>query len=41
MKRTIVAGTVSLLALASSACADITIAHVYGKTGPFEAYAKQ
>jgi len=41
VKRTIVAGTVSLLALASSAYADITIAHVYGKTGPFEAYAKQ
>lgn len=32
---------VSALALASGAYADITIAHVYGKTGPFEAYAKQ
>lgn len=41
MKRTIVAGAVSALALASAAQADITIAHVYGKTGPFEAYAKQ
>lgn len=27
--------------MAGSAQADITIAHVYGKTGPFEAYAKQ
>ena len=27
--------------LAGAAQADITIAHVYGKTGPFEAYAKQ
>ncbi|KUJ73255.1 ABC transporter permease [Ruegeria marisrubri] len=32
---------VSALALASAAAADIKIAHVYGKTGPFEAYAKQ
>ena len=30
-----------LLALASAAAADIKIAHIYGKTGPFEAYAKQ
>nr|WP_235790334.1 substrate-binding domain-containing protein [Ruegeria pomeroyi] len=29
------------MALASAAAADIKIAHVYGKTGPFEAYAKQ
>lgn len=41
MKRTFVAGMVSALALATSAYADIKIAHVYGKTGPFEAYAKQ
>lgn len=41
MKRTIVAGLASALALASAAQADIKIAHVYGKTGPFEAYAKQ
>jgi len=32
---------VSALALATSATADIKIAHVYGKTGPYEAYAKQ
>jgi branched-chain amino acid transport system substrate-binding protein len=32
---------VSALALASAATADIKIAHIYGKTGPFEAYAKQ
>lgn len=41
MKRTFVAGMVSALALATSAYADIKIAHVYGKTGPYEAYAKQ
>ena len=41
MKRTFVAGMVSALALATGALADIKIAHVYGKTGPFEAYAKQ
>nr|WP_235789778.1 substrate-binding domain-containing protein [Ruegeria pomeroyi] len=29
------------MALASAAAAEIKIAHVYGKTGPFEAYAKQ
>jgi len=45
MKRTLSAGVVSALALsaglATSALADIKIAHFYGKTGPFEAYAKQ
>lgn len=42
MKRTLIAGAVSALALtATAAFADIKIAHVYGKTGPFEAYAKQ
>ncbi len=41
MKRTLFAGMVSALALASAAAADIKIAHVYGKTGPLEAYAKQ
>ncbi|MFV0512789.1 MAG: substrate-binding domain-containing protein [Jhaorihella sp.] len=41
MKRTFVAGMVSALALASAAHADIKIAHIYGKTGPYEAYAKQ
>ncbi|MEM8742524.1 MAG: ABC transporter substrate-binding protein, partial [Pseudomonadota bacterium] len=29
------------LVLAGPAAAEIRIAHVYGKTGPFEAYAKQ
>lgn len=41
MKRAILAGMVSALALASAAAADIKIAHIYGKTGPYEAYAKQ
>ncbi|MGR3621980.1 substrate-binding domain-containing protein [Pseudophaeobacter sp.] len=41
MTRTLLAGMVSALALASAAAADIKIAHIYGKTGPFEAYAKQ
>ena len=41
MTRTLLAGMVSALALASAATADIKIAHIYGKTGPFEAYAKQ
>lgn len=29
------------LALATTASAEIRVAHIYGKTGPFEAYAKQ
>lgn len=41
MKYTLLAGMVSALALASAATAEIKIAHIYGKTGPFEAYAKQ
>ena len=41
MTRIFVAGMVSALALASAATAEIKIAHVYGKTGPYEAYAKQ
>lgn len=42
MKRTVLTGLVSALALAATgAMADIKIAHVYGKTGPYEAYAKQ
>lgn len=41
MTRIFVAGMVSALALASAAAAEIKIAHVYGKTGPYEAYAKQ
>ncbi|MDK3020299.1 substrate-binding domain-containing protein [Pseudodonghicola flavimaris] len=41
MKRTFAAAMVSALALATAASAEIKIAHVYGKTGPYEAYAKQ
>ncbi|MDF1804046.1 substrate-binding domain-containing protein [Thalassovita sp.] len=42
MKRTVLTGLVSALALAATgAVADIKIAHIYGKTGPYEAYAKQ
>jgi branched-chain amino acid transport system substrate-binding protein len=42
VKRTVLTGLVSALALvASGAVAEIKIAHVYGKTGPLEAYAKQ
>ncbi|MCP4820930.1 MAG: ABC transporter substrate-binding protein [Shimia sp.] len=42
MKKSLISGAVSVLALtATAAFADIKIAHVYGKTGPFEAYAKQ
>lgn len=41
MKRIFAAGMVSAIALANAAMADITIAHIYGKTGPLEAYAKQ
>ncbi len=41
MKKLLLSGMVSALALASAAQADIKIAHIYGKTGPFEAYAKQ
>lgn len=41
MKRIFAASLVSSLALASAAFADIKIAHIYGKTGPYEAYAKQ
>ncbi|TCL07995.1 amino acid/amide ABC transporter substrate-binding protein (HAAT family) [Shimia isoporae] len=42
MTKSLIAGAVSALALtATAAIADIKIAHVYGKTGPFEAYAKQ
>ena len=41
MKRSILAGMVSVIALSVPAWADVKIAHVYGKTGPFEAYAKQ
>lgn len=41
MKRTITATFAAMLALTTGASADITIAHVYGKTGALEAYAKQ
>ncbi len=41
MKTAFLTGLVSAIALASGAMADIKIAHVYGKTGPYEAYAKQ
>jgi len=41
VKRTFAAAMVSALALATAASAEIKIAHVYGKTGPLEAYAKQ
>ena len=43
MKRlTTLFAAVALAGLTSLACAqDIKIAHIYGKTGPFEAYAKQ
>jgi len=42
VKRTVLTGLVSALALAATgAVADIKIAHIYGKTGPYEAYAKQ
>ena len=37
----LLASTALALACSGAALADITIAHVYGKTGPFEAYAKQ
>ena len=40
MRRILVTGA-AVLALATPAAADITIAHVYGKTGALEAYAAQ
>ena len=40
MRNTLAGVALALLGL-NSATADITVAHVYGKTGPFEAYAKQ
>ncbi|NKW92206.1 ABC transporter substrate-binding protein [Rhodobacteraceae bacterium R_SAG9] len=41
MKKWLISSAISAMALTSAASADIKIAHVYGKTGPFEAYAKQ
>jgi branched-chain amino acid transport system substrate-binding protein len=41
MKKWLISSAISALALTSAASADIKIAHVYGETGPFEAYAKQ
>ena len=40
MRKTLFTAT-AILALASAAAAEVRVAHVYGKTGPFEAYAKQ
>ncbi|MCV2882539.1 substrate-binding domain-containing protein [Actibacterium sp. XHP0104] len=40
MKKILMAGA-AIIALAAPAMAEIRIAHVYGKTGPFEAYAAQ
>lgn len=42
MKRiTLALGLTAMLGAAGALAEDIKIAHVYGKTGPFEAYAKQ
>ena len=42
MKRILKTGVAAIaLTLATAASAEIRIAHIYGKTGPFEAYAKQ
>ena len=41
MKRILAAATAASVGIAAPAFADIKIAHIYGKTGPFEAYAKQ
>ncbi|SEO04879.1 amino acid/amide ABC transporter substrate-binding protein, HAAT family [Salinihabitans flavidus] len=41
MKRLLMTTAVSVMAMAGVASADIKIAHIYGKTGPLEAYAKQ
>ncbi|GAA6181534.1 substrate-binding domain-containing protein [Shimia sp. NS0008-38b] len=41
MKKWLISSAISAVALTTAASADIKIAHVYGKTGPFEAYAKQ
>lgn len=41
MTKILIAGIAAALTIATSAQADIKVAHVYGKTGPFEAYAKQ
>ncbi|MCB1475450.1 MAG: substrate-binding domain-containing protein [Rhodobiaceae bacterium] len=41
MKRTLALSIAGLLAFTGAAAADIKIAHVYGKTGALEAYAKQ
>jgi len=41
VKRTLLAACAASLLFGSAAFAEIKIAHVYGKTGPFEAYAKQ
>ncbi len=41
MKLRTLATALAAMAMAAPVAADIKIAHVYGKTGPFEAYAKQ
>ncbi|MEM9522954.1 MAG: substrate-binding domain-containing protein [Pseudomonadota bacterium] len=41
MKRSLITGIAAAATLLGPANAEIKIAHVYGKTGPFEAYAKQ
>ncbi|MBO9474586.1 MULTISPECIES: substrate-binding domain-containing protein [unclassified Shimia] len=41
MNKWLISSAVSAVLMATTAQADIKIAHVYGKTGPFEAYAKQ
>ena len=41
MKYRLIAASVALMACGAAAAKDIRIAHVYDKTGPLEAYAKQ
>ncbi len=41
MKNLMLTSMVCAVALAGTVQADIKIAHIYGKTGPYEAYAKQ
>ncbi|MHC9235697.1 substrate-binding domain-containing protein [Pseudooceanicola sp. 502str34] len=41
MKTTIAVGALMALGLATAGHSEITIAHIYGKTGPLEAYATQ
>ncbi|MFT6659635.1 substrate-binding domain-containing protein [Maritalea sp.] len=41
MSKAPILGLMTALLMSTSALAEIKIAHIYGKTGPFEAYAKQ